>query len=612
MPRTALVIGLLAALLAASSVVGYRAMARTFHLELARDGYEALDLYGEMTRGWLNRYRMLAPIYARDPRVLAVLRDPSDAAARDDLQAEMEIWNVASGTSVTYLMNMTGMTVAASNESDSDSFKGMNYGFRPYFREAAEGRLGRFFGLGTRTRQRGYYFAAPVRDGDRTLGVMTVKIEVDALERDLRLSPYQVFLSDGSGVVILSGNPIFRLTTLAPIDPEDALRIATARQFDLSVITPAPITQIGSWLDNQLPVVRAPTDRSEVQTGAFLHLTEPMMAEGWTLHLLMDTTEVHHRLWYMVLLLLACGLAICATATVIWQRRQRLLEHLRVRERMQAVLEQRVLERTHDLSAVNQKLRSEVGERRAAEASLRQSQSELIQAGKLAALGQMSAALTHEFNQPLTAIRTYAENAAAFVDAGATEKARENLTRIQRLTERMAQLSRHLTRFARRSQDTVERVSLRDTLNETLALLQGRLERADAKVTITGNQDLWVLGGQVRLQHVMMNLVGNALDAVPEGRRPEIDIDITQDRDQIMLVVQDNGDGIAPEVLPRIFDPFFTTKDVGKGLGLGLSISFNIVKDFEGALRAENRPEGGARFTVSLQTAPALTQDAAE
>jgi two-component system C4-dicarboxylate transport sensor histidine kinase DctB len=276
------------------------------------------------------------------------------------------------------------------------------------------------------------------------------------------------------------------------------------------------------------------------------------------------------------------------------------------------VLEQRVAERTRDLSESNLRLEAEVGERRAAEATLRQTQGELIQAGKLAALGQMSAALSHEFNQPLTAIRTYSENAIAFVEAGAGAKATENLGRVLRLTERMAQLSKHLTRFARRSQDTVLPVPLADALTEALELLEGRISRAGARVTVRGDPHVAALGGQVRLQHVLMNLIGNAIDATPAGRTPEIVVGVRHDGDTVEIVVEDNGSGIAEDVLPRIFDPFFTTKEVGAGLGLGLSISFNIVSEFGGSMRAENRPDGGARFVVTLRAAETARRPAAE
>jgi len=237
---------------------------------------------------------------------------------------------------------------------------------------------------------------------------------------------------------------------------------------------------------------------------------------------------------------------------------------------------------------------------------LRQAQDDLIQAGKLAALGQMSAALSHEFNQPLAAIRSYAENAIAFLNNEQVEPAEENLGRITRLTERMAELSKLMLNFSRRPRDAILPVDLNDVIDEAMNLLRGRFERSGVTpVLIRPDSPVMVLGGHVRLQHVVMNLLTNAIDALEGSADPRIVISVDIG-DPVTVVVSDNGPGIAPEALGKIFDPFFTTKDVGKGLGLGLSISYNIVRDFGGALKASNAPEGGARFTLTLRRAEAM------
>ncbi|WP_198666212.1 ATP-binding protein [Tropicimonas sp. IMCC34043] len=610
-PRLALA-ALTALGLILAGLFGYATLSRQYRSELVEKGNESLALSAEMVRSWLDRYRVLAPIYAHDPRLAAALWDPTDPDAIAALNSELEIWNAAAGTADTYVMDAAGTTIAASNWSDPDSFVGQNFAFRPYFEDAIGGQLGRFFGLGTTSGERGYYFAAPVRGEAGTLGVVAVKVPVTGMEQDLRLGTNQVFVSDRAGVVILSGNPVLRLTALGEIPNGDRDRIEQTRQFDLTRITPVPITAAGSWLRGAHPVVSAPADRSGERRGEFLHLTRPMLAEGWTLHMLVDIAPIRTQLTSAAFVAAAGVLTVAALLALLGQRRRRLMERLHDRERAQLLLERRVAERTADLSAANLRLLDEVAERKAAEASLRQAQAELVQAGKLAALGQMSAALSHEFNQPLTAVRTYSENAIAFIEAGSGDKARENLARVLRLTERMAQLSKHLIRFARRSDGKVDPVALSDAFAETLTLLQGRIERAEAEVAITGAEGVRVLGGQVRLQHVFMNLVGNTLDAVPPDTRPRIDIAVTADGDRVSITFDDNGPGIPPDVLPRIFDPFFTTKDVGKGLGLGLSISFNIVTDFGGTMRAENRTEGGARFVIVLRKADAGAREAAE
>ena len=596
----------------AASVFAHRELQTRLKDGFARDGQSALALYSEMTSGWLNRYRALAPIYARDPTVFRALRAPQDSTAIGALNRDLEIWNAVAGTADTYVMTTEGLTIAASNWADARTFVGQNFSFRPYFIEPMEGRLGRFFGLGTTSGLRGYYFGAPVRDGDRIIGVVAVKIAVEALEQEFRLNRGQVFVTDGAGVIILAGDPAFVLKTLGPLTNDQRSAIDAVQQFDVSRLSPAPIETRPSTGADSYETVIAPADRSGSPSTEFLHLTTAMPPEGWTLHLLTETDTLREQLWTYSMLGAAVLLSIALGAAVMLQRRWRLLERLADRERARTMLAHRVEERTSELRAANLQLREEVAERKAAEDNLRKTQSELVQAGKLAALGQMSAALSHEFNQPLTAIRTYAENAMAFVDSGSGERANENMSRIMRLTERMAQLSRHLTRFARRSQDVVEPVALDHVLDETLSLLQGRIEKADAEIRVTGATGLLVLGGQVRLQHVFMNLIGNALDAMTPGRRPEISVHVAERDGRVEIVVEDNGGGIPADALPRIFDPFFTTKEVGKGLGLGLSISFNIVRDFGGLLTAMNRPEGGARFVVTLVAAEAQRREVAE
>ena len=337
----------------------------------------------------------------------------------------------------------------------------------------------------------------------------------------------------------------------------------------------------------------------------------PMAAQGWVLHSLVDTRFARTQMVTASLLTGSLLVGILLIATVIWQRRRRLVERLGERERARAVLEDTVKLRTADLQASNLRLEDEVAERKQAEADLRRTQHELIQAGKLAALGQMSAAMSHEFNQPLAAIRTYAENAGTFLDRGREAEAQDNIAHIAALTDRMADLSRHLSSFARKPQDSVRPASLSGALDETLALLQGRFQAAGLSPrVITPEEEIWVLGGHIRLQQVIMNLITNALDAMAGVPEPALLLTLRREGETTQLIVEDNGSGLPEEQREQIFDPFFTTKEVGAGLGLGLSISFNIVKDFGGVLTAENRNEGGARFVVSLQSAEAPQESA--
>jgi two-component system C4-dicarboxylate transport sensor histidine kinase DctB len=287
-----------------------------------------------------------------------------------------------------------------------------------------------------------------------------------------------------------------------------------------------------------------------------------------------------------------------------------LKEHEAALQRAHDELERRVLERTADLVATNTRLVREIGEHRETEEALRRTQEELIQAAKLAALGQMSAGINHELNQPLAAIRTYADNARLLLLKQRGDEASWNLEQIGQLTGRMAQIITQLKAFARKSSGQAVTVSLPAAIDGALALL--RIDSANVElVRDLPGDELFVLADMVRLEQVLVNLIGNAQQAL-EGcvpQRIELRADVTQEA--VTLTVRDTGPGIAMEHLDQVFDPFFSTKAVGQGLGLGLSISYRIIDGFGGSLRAANHPDGGALFTVRLPRAHDLQEKSA-
>lgn len=260
------------------------------------------------------------------------------------------------------------------------------------------------------------------------------------------------------------------------------------------------------------------------------------------------------------------------------------------------LLETRVEQRTVDLTAANARLLQEITQHR-------NTQNELIQTAKIAVIGQMSAGINHELNQPLMAIRGYADNARKFLQLEKVPKADGNLAEIALLTERMAKILHPLKEFSRKSSGNQQPVSLKVLRDGVLAILYPRLEKSMVNVVWTELQyDYYVLGDLLRLEQVMVNLVGNAIQAVED--RPEAKVVISQRRiepKRLQISVEDNGRGIGEDELENIFEPFFTTKKEGQGLGLGLSISQRIIEDIGGQLTAANGKQGGAVFTVDLQ-----------
>ena len=258
-------------------------------------------------------------------------------------------------------------------------------------------------------------------------------------------------------------------------------------------------------------------------------------------------------------------------------------------------------ERTRALSASNAQLRREVTERQEAEAALKRAQDDLVQAGKLSALGQMSAGISHELNQPLMAIRSFAENATLYLQRGQGEVAGENLTRISDLARRMGRIIQNLRAFSRQESHAAGRVDVVAVLDAVIELTGARLRQEGVELRYDPPADpVWVRGGEVRLGQVFVNLVSNAVDAMATQEHKVLSIAVSLG-DPLTVTVRDNGPGI--DMPDKVFEPFYSTKEVGtsEGMGLGLSISYGIVQSFGGDIRGGNASGGGALFTVQLE-----------
>ena len=228
-------------------------------------------------------------------------------------------------------------------------------------------------------------------------------------------------------------------------------------------------------------------------------------------------------------------------------------------------------------------------------------QEELVQSGKLAALGQLSAGIAHEINQPLSAIRHYTHNSSRLIQMGRLKEAEENLTHIDLLTKRVISTITQLKLLAKGQQDTVAVVDVKQAVDNAMLMLSGhkvlavtQLEIDDAEVAHK------VYADPVQLEQVIVNLVTNALDAVAENNEKVIQISCQNFDDIVEIKVVDNGKGIHKELRAQVFDTFFTTKKRGQNLGLGLSISYNIVKNFGGKLSIDTEQETGASFSLQL------------
>jgi two-component system C4-dicarboxylate transport sensor histidine kinase DctB len=233
---------------------------------------------------------------------------------------------------------------------------------------------------------------------------------------------------------------------------------------------------------------------------------------------------------------------------------------------------------------------------------LTEKQAELVQAGKLAALGQLSAGISHEINQPLTAIGHYAHNGVKLLQQGRTTEAMDNFEQISSLTKRSTMIITRLKSMARKHRDSVQPVCLNQVVEHVLTLLKSHPEAQNTQISVAMKlQKNTVMAEQIQLEQVVLNLLSNALDAVADNTHAKkIAIECVHSEGQVELRIADNGPGVAPELYEQIFNPFFTTKEVDQGLGLGLSISYNIIQDFGGQLAVVRHPMKGAIFSLRL------------
>ena len=258
-------------------------------------------------------------------------------------------------------------------------------------------------------------------------------------------------------------------------------------------------------------------------------------------------------------------------------------------------LEERVRERTFELEGANTRLRQEIEEHKG-------TQRELIQTAKLAVLGQLSAGLNHELNQPLTAIRAFAGNGLKFLDREQYDQAQTNLQHISQLGHHMSDIIARFKVFARKGDVHQGPISVQTAIMGALKIMETRYKEVGIELVVTEDQGFIVNGDMVFLEQVLVNLLANAADAILESAKQErrVCIEQTATQDSIIICVQDSGSGLSDEAIRNLFEPFFTSKSSGLGLGLGLSISQRIIDAMGGQISATNQASGGAEFCVRL------------
>lgn len=539
---------------------------------------QRLEVEAARLDGQLSRFEVLPSLLETSPAVLRLLAAPADGALRESVSRYLKALNAIAGADNLYVLDRAGTALAAADFEQPGTPVGQDLSYRPYMRDALANGRGAFYGVGITSARAGYYLSYALPARGEVLGVATVKVDLQAIEQEWRDLPGEWLMLDEHQVVILASRDAWKYHPLAPLSAEARAEAAQSRRYGNADLAPL------DWRMGERIGERA----ARLHIDARPHvISEHAVNRGrWRLVQLDDEAPARTAARSAAVSAGLGAAVLLLAATLAVQRRREIRQRLSNREALQAAhdsLEIKVQERT---------------------AELRAAQNELVHAGKLAVLGQMSAGMVHELNQPLAALHTLSDNAALLIDRGRVGDARSNLERIGQLVHRLGRLTSQLKVFAHKSNDPAGTVSVQKAVNDALALVQARLRGGGIGVSVQIEPPgLAVAGDEIRLEQVLGNLLGNAIDALDGAEVRRIDIAAAARGGTCEIVVRNSGPCIDAEILPRLFEPFVTSKPPGKGLGLGLMISAHIVRGFGGSLKAGNLEPTGAQFTIELPCA---------
>ncbi|MDF7797707.1 sensor histidine kinase [Pseudomonas syringae] len=573
---------------------------------LRETGERQLELHARTVESEISKYTYLPSVLELESSVSQLLNEPGPEL-QQQVNRYLEGLNRRSRSRAIYVMDTTGRVLATSNWRDSDSYQGEDLSFRAYFQDAVRGLPGRFYGIGTTTGESGYYLAHGLEDKGRIIGVAVIKVRLEALEERWQRARLEAFVSDENGIIILSSDPARRLKSVRPLTAEVKERLARSLQYywwPLNELVPLERETLSEGVETLVFPANISVDREHKKV-SYLAQSRPLSDTAWHLTLLTPLEDLRREAANQGMLV-AVACALVTFLLIAWNERRKVIStRLAAREALEAAnneLERKITERTEHLRASNERLKAQIRERRQAEDTLRKAQDELVQAGKLAAIGQMSTSIAHELNQPLAALRTLSGNTVRFLERGALDTASTNLRTINDLVDRMGRITASLRAFARRGDDQGQ-AQLSKAVDAAAQLLGVRLEQSglivhrdfvDATLTID----------QTRLEQILVNLIGNALDAMFDLLQPELWLTGSVVDGRYRLRVRDNGHGVDAEARKHLFEPFFTTKPGEQGLGLGLTLSASLAAAAGGSLSAEHPQDGGTTFVLSLPFIP--------
>ncbi|WP_420380704.1 sensor histidine kinase [Marivita sp.] len=528
-----------------------------------------LALYSGNLVSELRRNAIVPQLLARDPALIGALNSGDFSQSSQRLISFVDEIGAAS----LMLLDRDGRTVAATNRERL----GEQHRNDAYFVEALRSNATVFTSQREEVGSFNFSYSRRIESQGQSIGVIVVEVDLAKFERAWAGISDAVLVTNSEGEIILATEPRWRGQTIAT---------ALERQPADSAIERA-IRATADW-------TALPAD-AYFQGEAVMRIEGRIPFRGWNMVSFTTYASVRERV-NAVLALEIMGFAILlALAFYALSRKTALRMALFQRE-------------SAELRALNQRLQREIAERERVQETLAVAEQTLAQSSKLAALGEMSAAVSHELNQPLAAMKTYLAGAKLLMRRNRAEEALAAFSRIDDLIERMGGITRQLKSYARKGQEAFSPVNMGDALASSLSMMEPQLKSRKVKIAkILPEDKVLVMGDRMRIEQVMINLLRNALDATKTVSDPQLEI-ILASGETATLTIRDNGHGI--EDLDELFEPFYTTKQPGDGVGLGLAISSGIVNDLGGRLLARNAEGGGAVFEMQLPILNDQTQAA--
>ncbi|MFY7942226.1 MAG: sensor histidine kinase [Burkholderiaceae bacterium] len=591
-----------------SVVGGYRASQQSGYRQLDDSALLEFDLYAYTLESELGRYAYLPDLLEVDSDIQAVLRSPPNAVLQEAASNKLARFSVTAGAMEMWVLGPQGELLASSHAYRSMPSRQWR---DPVWLMAQLRGPGvqRFFAADPETGAPSYFFLQPVERGGAALGVIAMRISLDPLEAtwadlSVRSESEEVFVVDDNGVIVMSSVAAWRYRTLETLTSEQQQRLTESARYPNQTLQPLGLTLLQT-IERGVRLVRLPTETARSSNVLRAKQDRPMATLGWRLMILSNPAEMQRNAAFVALGSGALVAFFCLLSIYLWQRRRTLKQLFAARHALQQVndgLAATVAERTQTLELTNAQLLQEMQERHLA-------QQELLQAGKLAVLGQMSVGIAHEISQPLTALRALSNNTTVLLQQGRTQEAMHNLSALGELVARMGRITTQLKSFARRAPDrhvaglpAAGAVLLHAAITNVCLLLEHRTRAEKVQVDINVPADMRVQCDLHRLEQVLINLASNALDAMKDCDNRTLHFSAETRGRRVWVRVIDTGPPVSDEVLQHLFEPFFSTKAAGEGLGLGLVISSSIAREFGGTLQVA-KAESGLVFEFDLPLA---------